>query len=563
MTRNPLAFLLFGSAALLVACGSSTENGGNPLDCSTTSLTNLQVGEHVIIDAAQQACVRLPAAGTSGAEYIYAALATDGQELGDESAAPNYKLQVSAPGASAAVASRSRASLGAGGKKPGAAEAFHAMLRSRERALSQQKGAAQFDRRANASVAAVKPNVGDQRTFDVCATTGCDTFVQSTATAKVVGQKVAIFLDDSVPTGGYLQSDLDKVGALFDSQLYPIDTTAFGRETDLDNNSVVIVLLTPKVNALTPDCNATGSVILGYFFGLDLLPTQQHSNDGEVFYGLVPDPGNSSCDISKSFATSFLPPVFIHEFQHMISFGQHVVMRQGPSELTWLNEGLSHFAEELGGRLIPDAECQPAFADCETEFLGSGDVANAYEYLNDPSRSFLIEPLSSTGTLAERGANWLFVRWLADHFAATQPAGTEFTRAIDQTAQVGVANVEAVTRDDFSTLIGQWQLANYLDNLPGFTPMSDRLQYTSFDFRALYQSAFDQGVFAKPYPLTPDVVGSSPYTNDGLLPEGSGRHLDVVQAASSGEVTLLLTGAGGATVLPTSSKPRAVLARIR
>ena len=560
MTRNHLAFLLFGSAVLLVACGSSTEPGGNPLDCSTTSLTNLQMGEHIIIDAAQTACVRLPAAGSSGAEYIYAALSTDGEETPNGDTV-NYQLRGSAPGASAAVASVPRASVGRR-NGPGRAEVFHAMLRSRERALSQQKRAVQFDRRATASVAVVKPQVNDQRTFQVCATTDCNTFVQTTATAKVVGQKVAIFLDDSVPTGGYIQSDLDKVGALFDSQLYPIDTTAFGRETDLDNNSVVIVLLTPKVNALTPDCNATGSVILGYFFGLDLEPSQQHSNDGEVFYGLVPDPGNSSCDISKSFATNFLPPVFIHEFQHMISYGQHVVTRQGSSELTWLNEGMSHFAEELGGRLIPDAECQPAFTTCETQFL-SGDVENAYDYLNDTESSFLIEPESSTGTLAERGANWLFVRWLADHFAATQPAGTEFTRAIDQTDQIGAANVEAVTGEDFSTLVSQWQLANYLDNLPGFIPLSDRLQYSSFDFRALYQSAFSQGAFDKPYPLTPDTAGAATYTHNGTLRGGSGRHVDIVQPPSSGEVTLLLTNASGAAALPTSTKPRAVLARIR
>jgi hypothetical protein len=556
VTRNPLSYLLFGSAALLAGCGS-TEPGGNPLDCSTASLTTLQVGEHVILDAGQAACVRLPAAGSSGAEYIYAALSTDGQETtnGDSVA---YEVQGNAP-AAAAVASASRANLAT--RKPlGRAEAFHAMLRSRERALSEQKNVVQFDRGAVTSLVAVKP--GDKRTFEVCATTQCNDFVQSTATAKVVGNKVAIFLDDSVPSGGYVQADLDKVGALFDSQLYPIDTAAFGEETDLDNNSVVIVLLTPKVNALSADCNTTGSVILGYFFGLDLLPSQQHSNDGEVFYGLVPDPGNSSCDITKAFATNFLPPTFIHEFQHMISFGQHVVKRQGSSEVTWLNEGLSHFAESLGGLLIPDVECQPAFTSCKSQFL-SGDVENAYDYLNDTESSFLIEPGNSTGTLAERGANWLFVRWLADHFAATQPAGTEFTRAIDQTNLIGAANVAAVTGADFSTLVGEWQLANYLDNLPGFTPLSDRLQYTSFDFRALYQSAFSQGAFAKPYPLTPDTAGLSSYTHNGILRAGSGRHVDIVQPASSGEVTMVLTAANGTSVLPTSVKPRAVLARIR
>ena len=559
MTRHPLSYLLLGSAVLLAGCGSGTGPSPSPLDCSAVSPVNLAVGDHTIIDATQAACVRLPAAGSNGAEYIYAALSTDGQETTNGDSA-NYELQGSAP-ASAGVASVSRAGVGKG-RTGGAAAAFHARLRARERALAEQKGAVQFDRGAFAAAAPTKPSFGDQRTFDVCATTDCNDFVQSTATAKVIGNKVVIFLDNSVPTGGYSQADLDKVGQLFDTQLYPIDTTAFGGETDLDNNGVVIVLLTPKVNALSANCNSTGSVILGYFFGLDLLPSQQHSNDGEVFYGLVPDPGNSSCDISRQFATNFLPPVFIHEFQHMISFGQHVVMRQGSAEVTWLNEGLSHFAEELGGRLIPDAECQPAFTSCASQFL-SGDVDNAYEYLNDTESSFLIEPGTSTGTLAERGANWLFVRWLADHFAATQPAATEFTRAIDQTSRVGLANVEAVTGADFSTLVGQWQLANYLDNLPGFTPLSDRLQYTSIDFRALYQAAFNAGQFNKPYPLTPDVVGSTTYSHNGTLRAGSGRHVDVVQAASSGPVSLLLTGPGGTAVLPTTVKPRAVLARIR
>ena len=76
----------------------------------------------------------------------------------------------------------------------------------------------------------------------------------------------------------------------------------------------------------------------------------------------MPDPGNRAATSRKSDATNaFLPPTFIHEFQHMISFNQHVLVRGGTAEDTWLNEGLSHFAEELGGELMPDAVCQPAF----------------------------------------------------------------------------------------------------------------------------------------------------------------------------------------------------------
>ena len=561
MIRFPFTNLLLGGLVFLAGCGSSTEPGPPTLDCSKVSPTNLAVGDLAIIDAAQKACIRLPAAGSGGAEYAYVALATDGT-VSESGVTADYELQGSAA-AAAGVSSAARAAVESA-RAPDAAAAFHTRLRARERALSEKRGAVQLDRGALSTTVPTPPSLGDQRSFEVCATTDCTGFVQSTATAKVIvpGGRVAIFLDNTVPAGGYTQADLDKVGQLFDTQLYPIDTTAFGRESDLDNNGVVIVLLTPRVNALAPNCNTTGSVILGYFYGLDLLPSQPHSNAGEVFYGLVPDPGNSACDISKDFATRFLPPVFIHEFQHMISFNQHVLLRQGPSEATWLNEGLSHFAEELGGRLIPDVECQPAFASCENQFI-AGNVDDAYEYLDDTESSFLIEPGNSTGTLAERGANWLFVRWLADHFAATQPTGKELTRALVQTGRDGAGNVEAVTGADFSTLVAQWQLANYLDDLPGFTPLSDRLRYTSFDFRSIYQAAFDAGQFAKPFPLTPDVAGLGSYTRSGTLRGGSGRHLDIVQAAGAGEVTILLTGPGGTAVLPASVKPRAVLARIR
>lgn len=550
MSRYLLAVLSLGSLAFLTGCGGSTEPTPPTLGCSKVAPTSLAVGGHTIIDAAQQTCLRLPAAGGGGAEYLYVALATDGT-VTDTGVAAGYELQGSAPALAGAV-SATRTALGAA-KAPDAAAAFHARLRARERALSELGARAQLDRGALSTVVPTPPSLGDQRAFEVCSTTDCTSFVQATATAKVIGQRVAIFLDDNVPANGYTQADLDKVGQLFDTQLYPIDTTAFGRESDLDNNGVVIVLLTHRVNALTPNCNATGTVILGYFYGLDLLPSQPHSNAGEVFYGLVPDPANSSCDISKDFATRFLPPVFIHEFQHMISFNQHVLVRQGTSEDTWLNEGLSHFAEELGGRLIPDAECQPAFVTCADQFL-AGDVDNASEYLTDTESNFLIEPGNSTGTLAERGANWLFVRWLADHFAATQPTAKELTQALVRTSRNGTANVEAVTGTDFSTLVSQWQLANYLDDLPGFTPLSDRLRYTSFNFRSIYQAG---------YPLVPDAAGSAAYTRTGTLRGGSGRHVDIVQPAGAGEVTIQLTGPGGTAVLPASVKPRAVLARIR
>ena len=118
----------------------------------------------------------------------------------------------------------------------------------------------------------------------------------------------------------------------------------------------------------------------------------------------MPDPLNAICTLSKSFSLDNLPPTFIHEFQHMISYGQHALTLGGDAEDTWLNEGLSHYAEELGGRLVPDDQ-NPTLGrspNSLTQFAFS-NYDNAYKYLSNPEASALIESAQSSGTLTERG----------------------------------------------------------------------------------------------------------------------------------------------------------------
>ena len=544
---------------VIAGCSDGTGPGTGPgLTCSQTSVRSLAVGEHQVIDPNQDgACLRLPAASSAGAEYLYVPLATSSSQVDNGVSGPYLVTGESLGVASARVTSLPSPRLSAF-QRPLAPEAFHAMLRARERALSQSPEAALFNQSRISTAAAVPPALGDKRTFQVCATSACTTFVPATATALSVGQRIAIFVDDAAPAGGYTTPQLDDVKDLFDQFLYPIDTTAFGRESDIDGNGIVVVLLTQHVNALSPDCNNTGQVILGYFFGGDLLPQGSRnpgSNEAEVFYGLVPDVNNTQCDISQAFARSHLPATFIHEFQHMISYNQHVLVRRGSAEDTWLNEGLSHFAEELGGRRVPDIEC-PNSISCFNEYIASGDLANAFEYLTSPEDFFLIEPRDSTGTLPERGANWLFVRWLADHFAADTLLGTDLTRRLDATALTGGSNVEAETGENFSKLVGEWQLANYLDDLPGFAEPTGRLRYRTWNFR---QQAAADGI---PYPLAPDSTSGVDYSHSGVLRAGSGRHVRVVQAAGAASVDLTLTTPTGAA-LSSTLEPRIALVRVR
>jgi hypothetical protein len=550
------------SAVLGIAsCSDGTGPGDSLLlDCSAASVRVLAVGEHQIIDPLQDgACVRLPAASAAGAEHLFVPLSTSSEEVEDGISAPYLVTGQSAAVAAAARTAPLPSPKLSAFQRPLAPEAFHDMLRSRERALSRSPSAALFSQGRISAAAVAPPVVGDKRTFQVCATSTCSSFVQSSATALSVGQRVAIFVDDSAPAGGYTQADLDDVQGLFDQFLYPIDVTAFGQESDIDANGVVIVLLTQHVNALSPDCNSSLRVILGYFFGADLLPkgpSNPGSNEAEVFYGLVPDPTNPACDISEAFARSHLPATFIHEFQHMISFNQHVLVAGGDAEDTWLNEGLSHFAEELGGRQVPDVEC-PNSTSCFEEFIARGDLSNAFDYLSSPEDFFVIEPANSTGQLEERGANWLLVRWLADHFATDTILGTDLTRRLVATSLTGRDNVEAATGDDFAKLVGEWQLANYLDDLSGFSDPTGRLRYKSWNFR---EEAANEGL---PYPLVPDSTGGAGYTHSGVLRAGSGRHVRVTQAAGAPSVDLTVTGPGGTAPLPVALDPRVALVRVR
>ncbi len=477
------------------------------------------------------------------------ALSTAGQET-TNGVSGSYIFSGQPIGATAAPPSSSSRSLARLTQlsQPNPAAEFHALLRRREATLSRDPATIPVPGVALAP--AVPPTVGDQRTFSVCGNTTCSSFVPVAATAKHVGPRGAVYLDDDVPAGGFTQFDIDTVGLLFDNYMYAIDTTAFGRESDVDNNQVVIILLTDQVNQLSGNCGQTGSIIVGYFFGNDLIPGRPGSNGGEVFFSLVPDPVSGACPIARSRALALVAPVFIHEFQHMISFNQHVLVRGGASEEIWLNEGLSHYAEELGGRQIPGSALNVPDDTVRNRFIG-GDLTNAFSYLQNLESSYLVFPGTSNGTLPERGAGWLFVRWLADKYG-TDVMATNLTRPLVETPQRGGANVSARTGANFSTLVSEWQLANYLDDLSGFSDPSNRLDYDSWNFRQVAQA---NGL---PYPLVPTSAVNGSYSRSGTLLAGSGAHVLVTQTGGGGEVRIELNTANTATLLP-----RIAVARIR
>ena len=540
-----------GVSSLLAAACSSSPPAPKPLAaCTATSggQVNLGVAAYTAVDPTQTAgCAVFPANGSTSAAEEYLVIAQSASNTGDDSQA--FRLGGNA------LAAPPRAAVVAPG--PSIAQRFDFTLRRAERELALQ---APPRRRPAATGPARVITPGSSSTFKVCGDLTCSTHPTVTATAKTVGVHVAVYVDNASPDT-LATIDLDSVAAVFDTLLYPTDTAAFGRESDIDGNGLVLVLMTPKVNSLvtTAQCNdPAGGFVAGYFFGGDLVTGFSGGNSAEIFYSMSPDPaGTVSCMHSTTEVKKLVPVTFIHEFQHMISFNQHFLIRGGFPEDLWLNEGMSHYAEENGGRLF--------LADTATlcEFVG-GDLYNAGLYLGAPQNHFLVDT-AGIGGLAERGAYWLFVRFLVDQFAGgtTQAAANAFTRSLDATNQLGVANVVARTGTPFSTLVERWTLANYVSDLPSF-PTPPELQYVKWQFRTAFP-AFNSKCSSKipgTFPLVPPSVTGSSAQLAGMLRAGSGSFYLMQQAPSAPSFTLLFSNSVGAP-LRTTIVPQLAILRLQ
>jgi hypothetical protein len=335
-----------------------------------------------------------------------------------------------------------------------------------------------------------------------------------------------IYQDTAAPSGGFTSADFQAMGALFDQELYGLASNAFGSESDLDANGRVAILMTSMVNRLASPLSCLGASVIGYFMGHDIDPSSAddpRSNQGEVFYSIVPDPnGEAGCTHPLDRTRELVPVTFIHEFQHMINFYQHVVVRAGDAEDMWLNEGMSQIAEDLAALHFRDlGNAQLA------EQFSIKNFTNGNRFLRQPQDHFVLFD-TGAGTGAERGAAWLFLRWLGDRY------GQDVYRLLAESDEVGATNVENATGRSIGGLLGEWFAALYVSHLDGFETPSN-LRYLSWSLRDRYEALHgeDPVQFARAFPLQPMEHGSDPFLLSIRVRAGSGQHVLVSHSAGA------------------------------
>lgn len=517
-TRTRGAWCVAGSAALLAACsgGIDAPNASAARNCAGATATSLGVAQSALADCSNGGTRAVVGAG--GANYlIVAQFATD-----EGSASPvSYALSAdtgTGPALADLVPPPVAQFVAAPAPGAGLQSALDLKLRARERAARGSAVGSAMPARAMA--ASTVPTAGSVRTFRVLtdyAAAG-DVWTTVTASLEFIGANVLIYSDTRTPYAGFTADALAQFGRYFDETLFPIDTAAFGPPSDVDGNGHVIMLMSPAVNAGTPSatCLSQGFVA-GFFNGQDFNGAgDPNSNDGEIFYSLVADPqGTYGCPHPASDVSDVVPAVFLHEMQHLISYSQHVVVGGGKPAASWMDEGMSLVAEELGSAYY-EAKCPPPA--CRTDpaqLLPDSSMGFARTFMFD-SYAFASRPDSVSVTLhadrdlgtAWRGGAWALMRWLGDHM----PPG--FYRRLETTQGSGAAAIESASGgQDFARLFGNFGLALYTDSLPGMprntVPVADR--FSTRNTRQLWTNLLGTSAAELlPFPIpVHDVTGAA------------------------------------------------------
>lgn len=355
-------------------------------------------------------------------------------------------------------------------------EAFHWQLRDWEESLDPEAALASEGGAVRYSV--LYATTGSSRTFKVLNSfSDSSSYATVTATLRYQTDDFMFYVDDRDATA-LDDADLDSLADSF-SDVLPIENAFFGTTTDINGDDKFAVLFTHEVNSLGA---SSGGMVTGFFYAIDLFDADVYavSNEMEVFYTFIPDPdADYGSAVSKSFAlTNIYPGVLPHEYQHMINFNQHYFINNGAAEAGWLNEGLSHLAEDIHST--------------------NGEGYMAETGLENPARvsSFLSDVnnvcVTCGTTLKQRGGSYLFMRYLYEQAElgnlTAVDSGAELLANLLDTNLRGTDNITSAvfgslgTSGDFKEIYGQCALATYLSNT-GYST-NEQLGFTGLNLRA-------------------------------------------------------------------------------
>lgn len=567
---------------LCAACGGG--DGGTPPTAPLSDISTMNVGEVRLLNPSDiPNGIDLPA-GSGQRDYIVIVGNTNSAHdvvanyvvKADQNSGASFGVQ--APYEAAPQYSRQLSDIPLARTRQ---QAVDNRVRSFERSgLTLRSGSSAFDmssrfsvrRSAQASAAAV-PAVGDVLNLkipDANSNNLCTNFIQTQAVVASVSRRAILAVDtlDGPPQLLFPQAVLDSITDEFDNITFKTDSSYYNNPTDIDANSRVIMLFTGQINKLTPP-GTSGGFVGGFFFAGDFFPTTDQgggpgsfcpqSNQAEIFYLLSPDPGGLKFgnDRSASSVRQGTRGTIAHEFQHMINAGKRF---QNPNvdtfEATWLDEALSHLAEEAVGRVsrgftdlqtLTFAEVLPCNTPCreanDFNAFFFQNLARLTDWMVKPDQFSPMSKMADT-SLAVRGAAWAILRYAADNYSNGDPRA--LTRALSAGPDSGIKNFIAQVKVPVDTVVKGWLVSMYADHL-GIPGLDAKYQYRSYNFRSVMPPVAKAvlGTQTASYPLAVKAIGSGSDNIASTNRSGTGTYYRLTVTPGAGAKNVKILDASG------------------
>ncbi len=538
-------------------------------DCTGITPLNVAVGEVHTLSAAERQVLCLPG-GASGSEYVLIPFnsITDTLLIGNR-----IPFSATASGTSATTGSPLLAAnaLRIGGPSPllparRMDHSFERRLRERARTelgplmRTRPRGAQALRSIVRAPGAGERinglpanPAIGTTVTLNANGNNACTIATNRPSRVAAVSNNAIVVVDQSAPAGGFTDAEYQGIATTFDTLVFPLDTAAFGKPFDMDGNGRVILFFTTTVNALTP--RGAHGIVGGFFFERDLFPRDstaqvgvgcKTSNEGEMFYLPVLDPNKQFNEFysSKETLKTDIIGTLAHEFQHLINASRRIYVTTAivDFEVVWLNEGMSHIAEELlyyrvtGFAPKLDLGYQQVATSAKIDAINSYQIQNLGRLAEYVGATDINSPYALNDSLATRGATWNLLRWALDQ--SPNPPNS-YLKALVDSDKWGQPNFNQVFAG-VGGLLGatrQEVIANFFDD----SGISIAAQYSfpSWNFPDLLPR------IGSPFPPTPKKLLPGALQTYSLVGGGSG---DLRFRVNAGAVAGISTSSGGAAL---------------
>jgi hypothetical protein len=532
----------------VITAGSAS---GTTIACQSMNPTTVTNGQVLSGIAGTGICI----AGVS-ASADYALIPFNASNADSAISATDVTGRGISPLVAAALASRSGGPI-----EPDLQAQLDARLRATaRRVLTPLMPAARAWQRQSAAASALRSaipsslSIGQLIALNTNADDPCANPKMRTGRVVAISNNAIVVADTGNPLPTFTTAQFQSIATTFDTLVNPLDMQAFGQPSDIDKNGKILIFYTRAVNELTPRGSTT--YVGGFFYERDLFPTTDSSspalegcptsNVGEMFYMLAPDT-NGVVSVKKGPGEVFNITVgtIAHEYQHLINAARRLYVNNADFEVVWLNEGLSHIAEELlfyrVAGLAPRQNVNSATirrnqatVDAFNNFQNA-NIGRFGDFLTKAARS---SPYANDDSLNTRGATWSLLRYLADHRGSSD---ADTWQLLVNSKTEGLPNMTNVFGSTLMTQIRDWSTSIFTDDNAGLS--DSRFQMPSWNVRSIYADGFHTTFPLQITPLSDGVKAT-------LNLRGGGEAYLRFTVPAGGQASIDWQANGGAPVSP-------------